>query len=87
MYYEQKKAMEPVEVIAHFHNLEINIIKFKWNNKVYKVDQITNKWKIPDGIGVRTHFIVICKESEIICELSFNPADMKWEIIQYDALN
>jgi hypothetical protein len=87
MYYEQKKALEPVDVIAHFHNLEIDIIKFKWNSKVYKVDQVTNRWKIPDGAGFRTHFIVICKENEMICELSFNHTDMKWEIIQYDTLN
>jgi hypothetical protein len=87
MYYEQKKALEPVDVIVHFHNLEIEIIKFKWNNRVYKVDQITNKWKIPNGTGFKIHFIAICKDDEMICELSFNPTDMKWEIIQYDVLN
>ena len=87
MYYEQKKALEPVDVIVHFHNLEIEIVKFKWNNRVYKVDQVTNKWKIPNGTGFKIHFIAICKDDEMICELSFNPADMKWEIIQYDVLN
>lgn len=87
MYYEQKKALEPVDVIVHFHNLEIEIVKFKWNNRVYKVDQITNKWKIPNGTGFKIHFIAICKDDEMICELSFNPMDMKWEIIQYDVLN
>jgi len=87
MYYEQKKALEPVDVIVHFHNLEIEIVKFKWNNRVYKVDQITNKWKIPNGTGFKIHFIAICKDDEMICELSFNPIDMKWEIIQYDVLN
>ncbi len=87
MYYEQKKVLEAVEVIAHFHNLEIDIVKFKWNNNVFKVDQITNRWKVPDGAGVRTHFIVICKASEMICELSLNHTDLKWEIVQYDVLN
>jgi hypothetical protein len=87
MYYEQKKALEPVDVIVHFHNLEIEIVKFKWNSRVYKVDQITNKWKIPNGTGFKIHFIAICKDDEMICELSFNPMDMKWEIIQYDVLN
>ena len=87
MYYEQKKALEPVDVIVHFHNLEIEIVKFKWNNRVYKVDQSTNKWKIPNGTGFKIHFIAICKDDEMICELSFNPTDMKWEIIQYDVLN
>ncbi len=87
MYYEQKKAFEPVEVIAHFHNLEITLLKFKWNNVTYKIDEVTNKWKIPDGTGFRTHFIAICKDKEMICELSFNHTDLKWELIQHDTLN
>ncbi|RPI16518.1 MAG: hypothetical protein EHM58_11770 [Ignavibacteriae bacterium] len=86
MYYEQKQAMESVEVIAHFHNLQIDIIKFKWKNKTYKVDHVANKWKINDGKDIVSHFIAICKDSELLCELSFNHSDMKWEIIQWDNL-
>lgn len=87
MYYEQNKVLEQVEVIAYFHNLEIDILKFKWNGKVYKVDQVTNKWKIPDGLGFITHFIVLSKDNELVCELSFSHTDLKWELIQYDTLN
>jgi hypothetical protein len=86
MYYEQKQAFEPVEVIAYFHNLQIDIIKFKWNEKTYKVDQVSNRWKINDGTDIVTHFIAICAESDLLCELAFNHTDMKWVLVQYDNL-
>jgi hypothetical protein len=86
MTYVQNHVFEQVEVIAHFHNLKVDILKFKWNNQVYRVDQITSTWKVPNGDGFYTHFLAICKEKEIICELSLNHTDMKWELIQYDTL-
>ena len=84
--YLQTQVHEPVEVIAHFHNLKIDILKFKWNNQVYKVDRVTNRWKISNGDGFLTRFLVICEKQEVICELSFNNIDMKWELVQYDNL-
>lgn len=87
MYYEQKQAMEPVEVIAHFHNLQIDLLKFKWKGRTYKVDRVPNKWKINDSKDIISHFIVVCTESELLCELSFNHSDMKWEMVQWERLS
>lgn len=86
MTYIQNQVFEAVDVIAHFHDLKVDILKFKWKNQVYKVDYITNSWKIPNGDGLLTHYLVICKEKEVICELSLNHTDMKWQLIQYDTL-
>lgn len=85
--YTQNQVFEPVEVIAYFHELKIEIVKFKWNNKVYKVNQMMNTWKIPDGDGFSSHFVVLCKENELLCELSFNHTDLKWELVQYDTVS
>lgn len=85
--YTQNQVFEQVEVIAYFHNLEIEIVRFKWNNKVYKVTQMMNSWRIPDGDGFSTHFVVLCKENDLLCELSFNHSELKWELVQYDSLN
>ena len=52
MTYIQNQVFQPVEVIAHFHDLKVDILKFKWNHQVYKVDYITNSWKIPNGDGL-----------------------------------
>lgn len=85
--YTQNEVFEPVDVIVHFHNLKIEIIRFRWKNDTFRVNQILNMWKIPNGESFDTHFIAVCKDSDMICELSFNHADMKWELIQYDTLN
>lgn len=77
---------ESIEVIAYFHNLEVNIIKFKWNNSVYNVSSINSSWKIPLGKLYELHFSVTCKKQNIICELSYNMNDLKWNLIQYDNL-
>ena len=84
--YLQTQVHEPVEVIAHFHNLKIDVVKFKWNDEVYKVDRVTSTWKVPNGEGFFTRFIVVCEEKGVLCELSFNNTDMKWELLQYDHL-
>ena len=84
--YTQNEVFEPVEVVAHFHNLKIDILRFKWKNDIFKVNEILNIWKIPYGESFNTHFIEVCKDSDMICELSFNHTDMKWELIQYDTL-
>jgi hypothetical protein len=82
-----------IEIYKH---IEVNILlyrfsgtkkKCKWNNKVYKVTQMMNSWNIPDGDGFSTHFVVLCKENDLLCELSFNHTDLKWELMQYDSLN
>lgn len=86
MTYIQNQVHEAVEVIAHFHSLKVDILKFKWNNQVYKVDRITNTWKIPNGDGLFTRFIAICETKGMLCELSLNHTDLKWELIQYDSL-
>jgi hypothetical protein len=86
MTYYQNLTFEKIEVIVHFLDLEAVILKFKWNNTVYKVDKIANKWKIPQGEKLTTHFTVICEKEGIIAELCFHHSDFKWELIQWDNL-
>jgi len=80
------EVFEPVEVIAHFDKLKVKILRFKWKSEVYKVTDMLQSWKIPKSEGFVTHFIVICGESDMMCELSFCNTDMKWEIVRYDSL-
>jgi hypothetical protein len=86
MRYTQDLTCEAVEVIAHFKELEVNIIKYKWNNTVYNVTRISHSWKIKDGEDSKTHFSVICEYKGIIAELCYHHKDFKWELIQYDNL-
>lgn len=81
------QVFEPVEVIVHFNNLKIQIIKFKWNGSTYKVTEMLQSWKIPAREGFVTHFIVTCKDKDLLCELSFSNTDMKWELVRYDNIS
>lgn len=80
------EVFEPVEVIAHFNKLKIVILRFKWNGNVYNVTEMLQSWKIPLREGFSTHYVVTCKDKDLLCELSFNNWDMKWELIRYDSM-
>jgi hypothetical protein len=43
-----------------------------------------NTWKMPEGDGFSSHFVVLCKENELLCELLFH-TDLKWELVQCDS--
>ncbi len=87
MAYTQNQIYKPIEVILHFHNSTVDILKFKWDKQIYKVSKIANIWRLPDNEeGFKTHYTVICENEGIICELSFYHKSLKWEIIQYDNL-
>jgi len=84
----QNQVYKPIEVISHFGNTKVNILRFKWDNRTYIVDRIANSWRIPDNEeGFKSHFTVICEDSGIICEIAFYHKSMKWEIVQYDNLD
>jgi hypothetical protein len=80
------QVFEQVEVIGYFHCLKFEIKRFKWRNSIYKVSKINSNWKTPKGNSYIYHYSVICEKQSVICELSFNLNDLKWELIQYDNL-
>lgn len=78
---------EPVEVIVYFSGINANIIKFKWRGGVYKVTEMLQSWKIPLREGHEYHYVVTCRESDLLCELSFSNQDMKWQLVRYDSMD
>lgn len=81
------QVFEPVQVVVHFDTLKLNILKFKRGNTVYKVSEVISKWKSHSGEAQITYYTVKCGEQNIVCELSLNHKDLKWEFIQYDNLS
>lgn len=75
---------EPVEVIAYFHNLQIEVVKFKWNSSIYNVSNLNSYWKIPSGNSFEYHFTLECSKQSVLCELSFNLNDFKWQLVQLE---
>ena len=80
------EVFENVDVIAFYHDQSVDIIRFKRNESVYRVSRTLNKWKLKEGGSKVTHYIVECRDKNIICELAFYHDDLKWEMIQYDHL-
>jgi hypothetical protein len=80
------EVFENIDVIVYFHKVSANIIRFKRGETIYKVSRTVNKWKLKEGGSKVTHFIVECRDRNIICEVAFYHDDLKWEMIQYDHL-
>ncbi|HWQ81100.1 MAG TPA: hypothetical protein VN514_02425 [Ignavibacteria bacterium] len=83
----ENQIFEPIDVIAFFHNLKVEIVKFKWKNDVYNVSRVNSTWKVPTGEAFEYHFSVICEKQKVVCELAYNLNDFKWQLIQYECYN
>lgn len=79
-------VFEPVEAIVHFAGLHQNIVRFRWRGSVYRVTEMLQSWKIPVREGFEHHYVVTCRDSDMLCELSFSNSDFKWMLIRYDSL-
>jgi hypothetical protein len=80
----KNQISETVEVIAYFHNLHLEILKFKWKDDIYNVSKINSQWRIPMQNSYEYHFTVTCDKQNTLCELAFNMNDFKWELVQYE---
>jgi len=69
---------EPIEVIAHFDDKGMHPLRFKWQDKSYRISYIVD---IDDEYKnksirflVRTH-----DDYETLCQLIFTIADLSWK--------
>lgn len=56
------------------------------NETVYKVSEMISKWEETKGLILYSHYTVVCKEQDMICELQLNHKDLKWVLIHRDTL-
>ncbi len=68
---------EPIEVIALFDH-EIKPLRFRWNDRVYKVREITFRWSTMSGAAVILHFSAY--DGATLYELSYNKSTLKWTL-------
>jgi hypothetical protein len=80
----ENEAFENIEVIAYFRDLNIRILRFKWKETVYNVSHLNSKWKVPVGEFCEYHFSVVCGKQKMICELSYNLNDFRWQLVQWE---
>ncbi len=77
MIYED--VFEPVEVITLFQHGKIKPVKFRWNDRVYKVSKINGGWVSDEGINRHYHFSVMSDGPDCF-ELTFDSRNMTWEL-------
>jgi len=68
---------EPIEVIALF-NHGIKPLRFRWNDRVYKVREVTFSWTTMSGSAVILHFSAY--DGATLYELSYNQSTLKWTL-------
>ncbi|MCP4726663.1 MAG: hypothetical protein GY863_16585 [bacterium] len=77
MIYED--VYDPVEVISLFRHGKIQPLRFRWNERVYKVSKINGGWVSDEGINRIYHFSVLSEGPDCF-ELTFDSRNMAWEL-------
>ena len=77
MVYEE--IFEPIEVITHFNHGKLIPLKFKWNDRVYKINKVNGYWISDEGINRYYHFSVSINGPDFF-ELTFDMRGMTWEL-------
>jgi hypothetical protein len=73
---------EQIKVMAIFDK-EVRPVKFKWNNRVYPVKEITYTWRTKEGNASVLHFSVT--DGASLYELTYNQSTMKWSLEQVES--
>jgi len=68
---------EPIDVIAVFEKSRMRPLRFKWNDRVYRISQVTGMWCSEIGRYRYRHFAVVDDASNFF-ELSFDERDTAW---------
>jgi len=77
MVYED--VFEPVEVITLFQYGKIKPLRFRWNERAYKISKINGGWVSDEGINRSYHFSVMADGPDCF-ELTFDARSMSWEL-------
>jgi hypothetical protein len=71
---------ETITVAGVFKNSSFVPRKFKWNNKIYAIDEITSTHELQDGGVKKKRYAVISKGNLYLLE--YHRQDEAWKLIQ-----
>jgi hypothetical protein len=70
---------ETISVIASFGlPYKIRPVRFKWNERLFEVKEITYSWQTKEGQNKIYHFSI--SDGKTLYELSFDTASLVWHI-------
>ncbi|MBL7074655.1 hypothetical protein ISS37_05375 [candidate division KSB1 bacterium] len=70
---------ESVDVISLSQGGKMRPLRFRWNQMVYKVSQISGHWVTNEGASRFYHYAVLCGTDDVF-ELCFDSVGMNWRI-------
>jgi hypothetical protein len=70
---------EPIEVITYFRDGQLQPLRFRWNGRVYRIQQINGQWQEFQGRGRQVHYSVSSGNSDNF-ELLFDSGDFSWQL-------
>lgn len=68
---------DPVDVIAAFESRRLRPVRFRWNDRVYKVARVTGSWKSQRGEFSVRHFAVVDTQANFF-ELTYDERLTSW---------
>jgi len=77
MIYED--VFQRIEVITLFQHGKIKPLRFRWNERAYKISKINGGWVSDEGINRYYHFSVMSDGPDCF-ELTFDLRNMSWEL-------
>lgn len=69
---------EPVAVVASFYNGKVRPLKFRWNQRVIHIKEVTYQWVQQDGFRRWLFFSV--SDGKTLYNLSYDPEDLSWNL-------
>ncbi len=72
-----EEVLDKVEVISKFKNGAIQPLKLNWNNSIYQVKKILNKWNIKENGRTEHHFSLQLSDDSIV-EIYLENKEMIW---------
>ena len=75
---------ETISVIASFGlPYKIRPVRFKWNERLFEVREITYSWQTQEGQTKIYHFSIT--DGKTLYELSFETASLVWKVEKVEA--
>ncbi len=69
---------EPVAVVASFYKGRVRPLKFKWNERVIPVKEVTYQWVQRDGL--RRWYLFSVTDGKTLYNLSYEPQGQQWKL-------
>lgn len=70
---------DPVDVIVYFRDGRMQPIKFRWKERIYRVERVNGEWASDEGQTRFYHFSVMTTGPDVY-ELTYNSQSRLWEL-------